>query len=319
MLLTLAASSFAARLTAGRSKPARSSRSSKAKAETAEAVQPLALEDLPRFTRNELGLFGLNLSTDLLVGADLKKLDAVRDAADKASCPCLVLVERTPQELATEDEALGAAAVDRLTRVVQAASRLGCNSVAVTIEDAAHADAFDFAAERVRMVLAKAEKLEVNVLLAPPQPSAISRSNQAEDSLTLEPDRLTELIKKVGGFRIGTFPDFQTASKSPDALLYLRRLVPYAAAVSASVEDFAPASAGSPPAASGTKNAAKPSPKAPLFHGSYNLHDYAKAVESVGFTQTLAIDYRGSGDAVQGVTLARQILESALGLEVVES
>lgn len=308
MLLTLAASSFAARLNAGRSKPVRASRAGKATkggdgASDASAT-PMALEDLPRFTRDELGLFGLNLSTDLLVGADIKKLDAIREAADKASCPCLVLVESTAQPLAIEDERTGAAAVERLQRVVQAASRLGCNSIAVTIQDAPHPDAFDFAAERVRMVLSKAEKLEVNVLIAPPAPGTAAASLGASaESLTEDPDRLTDLIKKVGGFRIGTFPDFQTASKSPDALLYLRRLVPYAAAVNASVEDFG---SGAGKQRGGAE------------HASYNLDEYAKTVESVGYTQTLAIDYRGGGDPVEGVTLARQKLEAVLGLEVTE-
>lgn len=327
MLLTLAASSFAARLTAGRPKLVRAARTGKpskpAKAgagrgSAAESgaggagtaggaaegdLRPLALEDLPRFTRDELGLFGLNLSTDLLVGADIKKLDAIRDAADKASCPCLVLVESTPQPLATEDEPLGAAAVERLTRVVQAASRLGCNSIAVTILDAPHADAFDFAAERVRMVLAKAEKMEVNFLIAPAAPG--TSAALGTDSLTEEPDRLTDLIKKIGGFRIGTFPDFQTASRTPDPLLYLRRLVPYAAAVSASVEDFA--------AGGGKKKG-----DVEAGHPSYNLEQYAKTVESVGYSQTLAIDYRGSGDPAEGVIRARTALESVLGLEVTE-
>lgn len=342
MLLTLAANSFAVRLLAGRQKPVRTSRaasvakaapvapatppkptrsakSSKATSATdngeseSSDTRPLALEDLPRFTRDELGLYGLNFSTDLLVGADIPKLDAIREAADRASCPCLVLVESTPQPLATEDERVGAAAVERLNRVVQAASRLGCTSIAVTIEDAAHADASDFAAERIRMVLSKAEKLEVNVLFAPVVPGTSATSGI--DSLTEEPDRLTDLIKKVGGFRIGTFPDFQAASRSPDPLLYLRRLVPYAAAVSASVESFAG------PAAAGRKksDAGGPTKTGAGAHESYNLVEYARTVESVGYTQTLAIDYRGGGDPVEGVLQARRALESILGLEVPEA
>lgn len=275
MLLTLTASALSARLNPKKGKGA--------------ASGSLALTDLPRFTREELGLFGLNLSTALLAGADIKKIDAIRDAADKASCPCLVLVEAEPQALATLDESKGAACVERMHRVVQAASRLGCNSVALKIVDDTHPDAFDFAAERVRMILSKADKLEVNVLLVP------------HDGLTSEPEPLTDLIKRIGGFRIGTLPDFQTASRAPDPLLYLRRLVPYAQAITATTIRLVRG-----------KNDE-------VTHEPYNLVEFAKTVESVGYTGTLAIDYRGEGDPVEAIIMAREVFEGALGMEVAES
>lgn len=278
MLLTLSANALAARLTAKKGRAAQSA---------------LALTDLPRFTRDELGLYGLNLTTGLLTAggaADVRKIDAIREAADRASCPCLVLTESDPQPMATLDEKKGMAAVERMVRVVQAANRLGCNSVALRIIDDDHSDAFDFAAERVRMFLSKAEKLEVNVLLAP------------HAGLTSEPDRLTDLIKKIGGFRIGTLPDFHAAAQSADPLQYLRRIVPYAQAITATVMAFKP----------GKK-------KDEFVHEAYNLTEYAKTVESVGYTGTLALDYRGEGDPVEGLIRARQLFESVLGLEVAES
>src|SRR5262245_32639914 len=86
----------------------------------------MVLTDLPRHVRERLNLFGLNLSTDLLVGADHARLDRVREAADKASCPCLVLIESAPQPFADGDDDKGEAAVERMVRVVHAADRLGC-------------------------------------------------------------------------------------------------------------------------------------------------------------------------------------------------
>src|SRR5262245_43840360 len=75
MLLTLNVSSLRPHLRLGPGAPA-------PKAEPA-----LGLIDVPRFAREELGLHGLTISTDLLVGADFARLDKFREAADKASCP----------------------------------------------------------------------------------------------------------------------------------------------------------------------------------------------------------------------------------------
>jgi hypothetical protein len=57
----------------------------------------MEMMDLPAFTRDSLGLSGFNLSTDLLVGADRAKLEAIRERTDRASCSCLLLIEPEPQ------------------------------------------------------------------------------------------------------------------------------------------------------------------------------------------------------------------------------
>ena len=44
-----------------------------------------------------MGLGGLNLSTDLLVGADRARLERVRERSDRASCSCLLLIESEAQ------------------------------------------------------------------------------------------------------------------------------------------------------------------------------------------------------------------------------
>lgn len=283
MLLTLAASSYRARLWL---KPGR-----------APAGQ-MPLTDLPRHAREALGLHGLNLSTDLLTGADVPQLDALREAADKASCPCLVLIKPEALPFYTDDDAKGDAAVERMTRVVQAAHRLGCNSAAMYISAEGFesgSDTADLAAERLRKVMATAEKREVNLLIG-------GGSAPADDTPgpTSNPDALTELIKKVGGFRIGTFPDFQTASRSADPLMYLRRLTPYASAVTAAVMGF------------------KKGKKGPEHEG-YDLMEYATTVASVGYTGTLAIDYRGGGSADEAILQARALLETVAGVEVTEN
>jgi sugar phosphate isomerase/epimerase len=267
MLLTLAANSFRKRLQASRSAP-----------------DALALTDLPAYAREQLGLFGLNVTTDLLAGADHHRLDKLREAADKASCPCLVLIEPAALPFADTDDTKGDAAISRMRRVVQAAHRLGCNSAAVGVSDDTNPDAIEYAADRLKRVLQGAERMEVNLLLL------------AQPGLTGTPEHLTDLIKKIGGFRIGTFPDFQTAANYSDPVHFLRRLTPYASAVTASVVGF---------------KEAKKSPG--VTHEPYDLVEYVKIIESVGYQGTLAIDYRGEGDPEKGVRNARDVLTWALG------
>lgn len=270
MLLTLAANTFRARVVPKRQR--------------GTPADALVVTDLPRLTRETLGLYGLHLTTPMLAGADLARLDTVRDAADKASCPCLTLTEPEPQMLCTENDRVGDGAVERIGRVVRAAHRLGCNSIGISITGEDVGDAMDFCIERLRAVLSVAERLEVNILVVPMA------------GMTADPERLTDLIKKVGGFRVGTFPDFETASRQPDPALYLRRIVPYAAAVTASCQSIVQGKGKGAPA-----------------HEPYSLSSYVKVLEAVGYTGTLAIDYRGSGDPIEGVKAAKAALEAALG------
>lgn len=282
MLLTLTAISLRAAL----STPARSRA-------TGEPKKPkLDLLDLPQFTRDELGLHGLNISTELLTGITRDRLERLRERSDKAGCACLLLIESEVQPLGDFDEGPGAGAIERLHKVVQAAHLLGCSAVALKVSAADEPAIFQRTVDRLRKVVERAERLELNVLISP------------HSGLTASPERITELIKKVGGFRVGTFPDFQGAASSPDPVSYLRRLTPYAAVVSASTVKF-PADKperGDPPEDEGP----------PLVHTPYDLAPLVDAILSVGYDGTLAIDYRGTGDAKLGIIRSRMALERLL-------
>jgi hypothetical protein len=182
----------------------------------------LDLLDLPRFTRENLGLAGINLSTDLLAGADRSRLEAIRERADRVSCACLLLIEPDAQNFGSGDESLVAAAIHRTIRVAEAAHILGCSSIAIRAKGPDDDAGLLRVAAALKKVVERAEKLDINLLLAP------------DAGLTSKPERLTELLKKVGGFRVGTFPDFQAAAATSDPAGYLHRLTPYATSVCAS-------------------------------------------------------------------------------------
>lgn len=238
----------------------------------------MTLDRLPETAHDVLGLRGLLIPTNVLTGISPADATALRDAADKSSCPCLVLVESEPQPFAAEDERVDGA-MERMGRVLRVAQMLGCNSVGVSVEAPDTDDAFENASVALKMVLERADRLDINVLLAP------------HAGLTAEPDRLTDLIKKVGGFRIGTLPDFATAAESGDPEEYLRRVAPYAQAVRASSLAF----------------------DAEGEHQGFDLAACVSALQAVGFEQTLAVEYRGKGDPLEGVRKTRAVIERCLG------
>lgn len=205
----------------------------------------LDLLDLPRYARETLGLSGLTISTDLLAGADRARLEALRERADRSGCACLLLVEPEPQAI-SRDDAAARAGVQRITRVVEAAQILGCSAAAAPIQAPDDDVALLKVAAALKPVMERAEKLDINLLVSP------------MDGLTGRPERVTELLKKVGGFRIGVYPDFQTAAGVKDPVSYLHRLTPYATAVCATTIKLLDQADEAPKPAKRAAAAAKP-------------------------------------------------------------
>lgn len=239
------------------------------------------LRAVPGFASSELGLRGLNIPTGLLAGRPSTELDSLRDAADKAGCPCLVLVEDQP--LAVADPAARAAVEDRVRRLAAAANRLGCRDIAIRVasdpSDSEEA-VFESAAAGIKSVLHEMDRYDLNLLLVP------------HEGVTFDPLRLTELIKKVGGFRIGSLPSFAHAHASGDMEKTLRRLAPYAESIDATVVGF-----------KGDR------------HAPFDLAQCVEAVKAVGYVNTLALDYAGKGDLVADLVKARGILDAAVRTE----
>lgn len=248
---------------------------------SAKGIAPL---DLPKWAREELGVYGLTLQTSLLAGWDLQKFDRLRDAADKASAPCLVLVEDKPLALAHPSEEAATAAIERAERVLRVAARLGCSSVAISLDDPNGNASAETLTPRLKAVLSQAEKMELNLLLGPSR------------GITQTPDKLTGLIRKVGGFRIGSFPDFAEAARSDDPIAYLRSLVPYASCVCATVGAF----------------------DAKGKHKGYDLGSFMEAIESVGYEAALTLDFKGTGDPIAALQAAKSAIESFLAPDVAE-
>jgi sugar phosphate isomerase/epimerase len=264
----------------------------------------LALTDVPKFVRDELGLTGLYLSTELLAGADRARLMHVLECADKAACPVLVLGEAVAQPLADPSDARADLAVERCMRVAQAAHWMGCSAFAVPVSAPDNEDAMELVSERLKLVARRSEKLDLNLSIAP------------TTGLTATSDKVGELLKRIGGFRIGTLPDFATAAKASDPIAYLRRLVPYASMVLASATGFEPAGAGRGGGKVKAKgklgevgSAGEGGSGEGLVHTAYDLGAMASVLVAVGFEGPIAIDYKGAGDPVPGILHVKGVLE----------
>lgn len=246
-----------------------------------QAQPPRTLMDVPEFAMNSLELRGLNINTNQLSGWGLNELDALRDRADKAACPCLVLSEEEPLSFGDDDPEVQEAAHARVTRLAVAANRLGCNALAVRCAGDHDEDRLELCAEHLKDIVSSIEHLDLNLLLAP------------HEGLTDDPERLTDLIKQIGGFRIGAMPTYGRSSDEPTELEHLRKLAPYAGAIQLRVDDF-------------NRNS---------NHKGLSLGSAIETIRKVGYVNTITIDYVGGGDPSRNIELARIELQGAIDAE----
>ncbi|MEE2896805.1 MAG: hypothetical protein VX726_13815 [Planctomycetota bacterium] len=249
---------------------------------------PLGLVDLPSFGAGELGVRGLSITSSMLAGVSSATLEALRDAGDKARCPMLLLVEDQPLELASPDPSRRAAAVERIGKLSKAAGILGCAQLGISIAGEDGDGEFELAASTVRDTMQRIDRFEVSLLVRPVA------------GLTADPDRLTELIKKIGGFRIGSLPDFRAAHDTGDFVGALRRLAPYAGTILATVGKSGP----------GGKIASGKADKTP-----FDLVEGLEAVLAVGYQHAICLDHVGGPNAANTIVESRARIEAALAPE----
>ncbi|MDG2031812.1 MAG: hypothetical protein P8J45_12480 [Phycisphaerales bacterium] len=235
----------------------------------------VALVDIPAFAMREFDLRGLNVPASMFAGSPIEIFDQLRDNADKAGCPVLILVEEQPLLFAFETDEQRDATLERINRLAIAANRLGCNALSVSCEAPADdEDAFELTIDGIKDAIGKIDQFDLNLLIAPTK------------GLTDDPDKLTDLIKRVGGFRIGSFPSFGHAETSSDPKETLRKLAPYAGGIEATI--------------TGRKK-------------GLALDEAIDSILSVGYLNTLAINFQGSKNPVDGIRTARRSLAEALG------
>jgi hypothetical protein len=252
-------------------------------------TKQLALDEMPRFVLEQTALRGLVLDTDLLKGWSMDRLDDLRISADQAGCPCLLLREsadvlsgsRKPQQIET--------AMKRVELVARAATRLGCNSMSLRPAPLESTTEIDAHAEFYRNLMERIDRLDIHLLLEP------------SEGVLAEPHALIALVKKVGGFRIGTLPTWNIARQADDVVAVMRTTAPYAGTVLANWSDEDLAAIAQPAVAKKTKRVPvvdaddddltdRIDPNAPM------VEKCLAALVNIGYEQILAIDYVGKSE-----------------------
>ena len=167
------------------------------------------------------------------------------------------------------------ASIERIRRLSVAANRLGCNAIAITPTFPNNQHEVDEMVERIRSAMQGVERLELNLLLQP------------TEGMTSDPDKHIEIIKQIGGFRIGALPTFEFAAATGDGIDALRKLAPYAGGI---VADF--------PCGRGKK-------KIDLVEG-------LAAVLEVGYSNTIALNYTGKGNVMKEITKVAKTMQAHL-------
>jgi sugar phosphate isomerase/epimerase len=216
--------------------------------------------DVPNLASEKLNLKGVMIDANHLSGWGQESYDRFRNNGDKAKSPCLLVRDNTSMDLIGVQDL----SMERIQRLSVAANLLGCNAIAITPIFPDKKSAVDTIVKQLREAMAGVERLELNLLI---QPST---------GLSSDPDELIEIIKQIGGFRIGALPTFSAAGATGDGLEALRKLAPYAGGI---VADF------------------------PLGRGKKTVDpiEGLKAVREVGYSNTIAINYLGKGDALKEI------------------
>ncbi|NBX36853.1 MAG: hypothetical protein EBR10_06480 [Planctomycetes bacterium] len=234
---------------------------------------PIALLDVPRFVAQELEVRGINIPVQMIRQQSPQTLERLRDEADRAQCPCLVLYRDEPLDFVTEAEKSGQV----LREMGKRARLLGCAEIAVRVAKVATATAQ--IAPLMKTALDGLQKFEVNLLIRPCEEPC----DQAE--------AVIELVRKIGGFHIGAMPSFASVAATGDAVQSLRKLIPYSLAVEASV--------------TGVDKQGLPNDDC--------FDDHIDMLVKLGFSNKLSIDWRGGGNWAQGVQHVRSHLMRKLG------
>ena len=244
-----------------------------------KADPPRTLLDGPGFAADSLGLRGLTIDVEMLSGWSVEDLSDLRHRSDQSGCPCLVLMDRSPLEAGHADASVRTAVQDRLARLSAAANRLGCNAVSVPIAvPKDDAQARSRAVSTVQESLVAIERQELNLLLT------------VAEGVADASEGLSELIKDIGGFRIGALPTYGDPATSEDPIEHIKRLAPYAGAVHIRCEGFKRGGA----------------------HQGLDLAAGIAAAKAVGYQSNIAIDYVGSGDPAADISKAAEVLQAAI-------
>ncbi len=247
-------------------------------------AQPMRLLSLPAVTRWEFGIDQLELVSTFFANTESWYVDELRAVADGEGVRLLNIAIDACGNLSAGDDGERREAVERHSRWLAVAERLGCDAVRANTGGAP-----DDPADLARCIDSFA------ALAARGRDHGVKLMVENHGGLSTDPERMVALVEQVGE-NLGTLPDFGNFAEET-RYQALARIAPYAHAVHA-------------------KTWRHVEPERGLTwderDGVRRENDIARCVRVVleaGYTGPLGIEYGGGEADHEGVLLTKQLLE----------
>jgi sugar phosphate isomerase/epimerase len=238
---------------------------------------PLTLLEFPRFTKEMFGIDAVELNSPFFESREPGYLQQLKAAAAHAGVELLNIAVDESGDLSSEDESARSDGINNYARWIPVAAELGCTAIRansggrkVTDRGLAVANCI----ESFHRLIAQGQKHNVAVLME----NHGGISVDAETIVYI----MSELSKTHPRHAFGTLADFGNWPDHVDRYESLRRIMPFAHAVHAKVNEI----------------------DEQLNHPRF---DHARCIEvarEAGFDGHLGIEYEGSTEPVEGVRRA---------------
>jgi len=234
--------------------------------------------DMPELCRKEFDISGLELVNSFFPSPQYSYCkDLLKRAADNGVKILLIMCDGEG-DMAHPDKAERQQAVRNHRKWLDIAAVLGCHSIRCNAGDAKPGDA-----DAIRRCAGSFAEL---VELARPDKLNVLIENHG--GMSSDPDSLLAVIQKVNDPLLGTLPDFGNFPPAADRYDAVRRMMPYAKAVSAKCHEFDDT-------------------------GNEKTTDFTRMIPIVleaGYSGHIGIEYEGPDpDEIAGVKTCQRLLE----------
>jgi sugar phosphate isomerase/epimerase len=249
------------------------------------AENPLKLIDFPAFARDQFGLYAVELNNIYFESREPAYLDSLNLAASRAGVKLLNIAVDERGDLASDEKAQREEGVLTNMRWVQAAQQMHirairCNSGGRDVRDPARA--VKNCTDSFRKICDVARPKGVMVLI------------ENHGGISSNPDHVVQIVQGVrkthGDDAFGTLADFGNWPDEVDRYDALRKVMPYAAATHAKVNDIDE-------------------------HLNHPRFDHARCIEiarAAGYKGHLGIEYEGKDEPVIGIKRGVELLRKLL-------